>query len=281
MSRARCNKWWKPDVEHSPAIDRRDTPGWQGRHCSSWATSMWPSWWMVSRPGAHSGCLWWGSLYRPIHETVRGRNVEGRLSTGCRSTRRLGTRPSVDYLPLDYPDHGCGTGRIIHLVYCRIISTFQTSRNALVSQNARYIQRFEEIDKDFYDLDAFIVVVEPQRLERGKQFVDTLADAAAGRYAAFYAVLSTRSIPPVSKAKNCSCCRQRICARCGNASRMRRTLLTDLAAAPGLQTVVSIGKSRDQQGTRVASGHGISRDFYDLDGRVGAGPGRDVSVSAL
>jgi predicted RND superfamily exporter protein len=26
---------------------------------------------------------------------------------------------------------------------------FQTSRNALVSQNARYIQRFEEIDKDF------------------------------------------------------------------------------------------------------------------------------------
>jgi len=52
---------------------------------------------------------------------------------------------------------------------------FQTSRNSLVSQKARYIQRFEEIDQDFYDLDAFIVVVEPQRLERGKRFVDTLA----------------------------------------------------------------------------------------------------------
>ena len=51
---------------------------------------------------------------------------------------------------------------------------FQTSRNALVSQNARYIQHFEEIDKDFSDRDAFIVVVEPPYLERGKQFVNAL-----------------------------------------------------------------------------------------------------------
>src|SRR5262245_58077666 len=51
---------------------------------------------------------------------------------------------------------------------------FQTSRNALVSQNAWYIQRFEDIDKDFYELDAFIVVVEPPHLERGKQFVNAL-----------------------------------------------------------------------------------------------------------
>ena len=51
---------------------------------------------------------------------------------------------------------------------------FQTSRNALVSQNARYIQRFEEIDKDFYN-DTFIVVLEPPHLERGKQFVNALA----------------------------------------------------------------------------------------------------------
>src|SRR5262245_14778072 len=29
---------------------------------------------------------------------------------------------------------------------------FETSRNALVSQKARYIQRFEDIDKDFNDL---------------------------------------------------------------------------------------------------------------------------------
>src|SRR6266704_3351671 len=52
---------------------------------------------------------------------------------------------------------------------------FQTSRNALVSQKARYIQRFEDIDKDFNELDSFIVVVEPQRFERGKRFVDALA----------------------------------------------------------------------------------------------------------
>ena len=51
---------------------------------------------------------------------------------------------------------------------------FQTSRNALVSQKARYIQHFEEIDKDFYDLDSFIVVIEAPHLERGKQFVNAL-----------------------------------------------------------------------------------------------------------
>jgi hypothetical protein len=52
---------------------------------------------------------------------------------------------------------------------------FQTSRNALVSQDARYIQRHQESERDFGNLDVFIVVLEPQRLERGKRFVDALA----------------------------------------------------------------------------------------------------------
>lgn len=51
---------------------------------------------------------------------------------------------------------------------------FQTSRNALVSQQARYIQRFEAIDQDFYDLDALVVAIEPPKPERGKQFVHAL-----------------------------------------------------------------------------------------------------------
>src|SRR5205823_13112652 len=80
-------------------------------------TSMWPSWSMVSQPGAHSGCPSLGSLCRLMHRTVRGRNIEGGLSAGRGSTRRLGTRPSVDYLPLDYPGYGRGTGHTVYLVY--------------------------------------------------------------------------------------------------------------------------------------------------------------------
>ena len=52
---------------------------------------------------------------------------------------------------------------------------FVTSRNALVSQNAPYIQADEAIDRDFGAFDYAIVVVEPPNLERGKQFVRTLA----------------------------------------------------------------------------------------------------------
>ena len=63
---------------------------------------------------------------------------------------------------------------VLSIWYTSNYLEFQTSRNALVSQNARYIQRFEEIDNDFYDLDAFIVVIEPPHLERGKQFMHAL-----------------------------------------------------------------------------------------------------------
>ena len=52
--------------------------------------------------------------------------------------------------------------------------TFQASRDALVSPKAPYIQREKDIDQDFADLEAFIVAIEPQRFERGTQFVAAL-----------------------------------------------------------------------------------------------------------
>lgn len=50
----------------------------------------------------------------------------------------------------------------------------QTSRNALVPQKAPYIQHYRAFQKTFANLDPFIVVIEPQQLERGKQFADAL-----------------------------------------------------------------------------------------------------------
>lgn len=52
---------------------------------------------------------------------------------------------------------------------------FITTRNALVSQNARYIRADQAINRDFDALDYAIVVVEPPDLDRGKQFVQALA----------------------------------------------------------------------------------------------------------
>ena len=51
----------------------------------------------------------------------------------------------------------------------------QTSRNALVPQKASYIQHYRELQKTFADFDPLIVVIEPQQLDRGKQFIDALA----------------------------------------------------------------------------------------------------------
>jgi hopanoid biosynthesis associated RND transporter like protein HpnN len=52
---------------------------------------------------------------------------------------------------------------------------FQTSRNALVPQKARYIEQYRQSKEDFGDLDPLIVAIAPQQFERGKQFVDALA----------------------------------------------------------------------------------------------------------
>jgi hypothetical protein len=51
---------------------------------------------------------------------------------------------------------------------------FETSRNALASTRARYVQLKHEIEEDFDKIDYIVVVVEPPDLERGKQFVQAL-----------------------------------------------------------------------------------------------------------
>ena len=114
---------------------------------------------------------------------------------------------------------------------------FQTSRNALVSQKARYIQRFEDIDKDFNELDSFIVVVEPQRFERGKRFVDALAArlrADTQHVSRVVDKIDTTSLEGkkllLLSPEDLRTLRQRL--------QDAQDLLTDLAAAPGLQQLL-------------------------------------------
>ena len=52
---------------------------------------------------------------------------------------------------------------------------FETSRNAMVTSSARYIQIEKELNDDFEDIEYIVVVIEPQHFERGKQFVEALA----------------------------------------------------------------------------------------------------------
>lgn len=52
---------------------------------------------------------------------------------------------------------------------------FATSRNALASSRARYIQANQAAKEDFSSLNYLVVVVEPPTLQRGKQFARALA----------------------------------------------------------------------------------------------------------
>ncbi len=52
---------------------------------------------------------------------------------------------------------------------------FATSRNAMASSDAPYIQADQEAGKDFGSLSYLVVVIEPPSLEQGKQFVQALA----------------------------------------------------------------------------------------------------------
>lgn len=69
--------------------------------------------------------------------------------------------------------------------------TFSTSRNALASSNARYIQAYESAKQDFGSLDYIVVVIEPPTLERGKQFVQALAPRLRADTQHFQAVIDT------------------------------------------------------------------------------------------
>jgi len=115
---------------------------------------------------------------------------------------------------------------------------FQTSRNALVSQSARYIQRFEEIDKDFYDQDAFIVVLEPPHLERGKQFIHALVPRLRADTQHFRRVIDKIDTSSLEGKKllllspaDLRTLQQRL--------KDAQQLLLDLAAMPGLQQLLT------------------------------------------
>ena len=132
--------------------------------------------WMGASPGVRSSCLRWVSLSRWPALESRGRNRGAALalSTGYWPTRSM----ALVRLSITFPWTTLVIAVLLAVGALWYTSThlgFQTSRNALVSQKAPYIQRFEEIDRDFNDLSAFIVAVEPQRFERGKQFVGALA----------------------------------------------------------------------------------------------------------
>jgi hopanoid biosynthesis associated RND transporter like protein HpnN len=127
---------------------------------------------------------------------------------------------------------------VLSIWYTSHYLEFQTSRNALVSQKARYIQHFEEIDKDFYDLDGFIVVVEPQRLERGQRFVDALAPRLRADTQHFRRVIDRIDTSSLEGKKllllspeDLRTLQQRL--------QDAQTFLTDLAAAPGLQQLLA------------------------------------------
>src|SRR4029453_16237197 len=115
---------------------------------------------------------------------------------------------------------------------------FQTSRNALVSQKARYIQHFEEIDQDFYDLDSFIAVIEAPHLERGKQFVNALVPRLRADTQHFNRVIDRIDTSSLEGKKllllspeDLHTLQQRL--------QEAQTFLTDLAAAPGLQQLLT------------------------------------------
>lgn len=114
---------------------------------------------------------------------------------------------------------------------------FQTSRNSLVSQDARYIQRYKDIDADFYDPDAFIVVVEPPRLERGKQFIQALVARLRADTTHFARVIE-RVDSSSLEGKKLLLLSQEDLQTLQQRLQDAQALLADLAEAPGLQQLI-------------------------------------------
>jgi hopanoid biosynthesis associated RND transporter like protein HpnN len=63
----------------------------------------------------------------------------------------------------------------ISVWYTAMALEFETSRNAMASSRAPYIQLQDEIKANFSQTDYIVVAIEPPTLERGKQFVQALA----------------------------------------------------------------------------------------------------------
>ena len=153
---------------------------------------------------------------------------------------------------------------------------FQTSRNSLVSQNARYIQRVEEIDKDFYELDSFIVVIEPPHLERGKQFVNTLVPRLRADTQHFSRVVDRIDTSSLEGKKLLLLSPEdlrTLLHRLQDA----QTLLTDLAAAPGLQQLLA---SVNQEISKALVSH-LTGSFLGTSTPSAAEPGQALDVTFL
>src|SRR5499426_3469658 len=153
---------------------------------------------------------------------------------------------------------------------------FETSRNALVAQKARYIQHFEEIDKDFYDLDSFIVVVEPPYLERGKQFVNALVPRLRADTQHFSRVIDKIDTSSLEGKKllllspeDLRTLQQRL--------QDAQTLLTNLAAAPGLQQLLA---SVNQEISKALVSH-LTGSFLGNSTPATAESGQTLDVTFL
>ena len=64
-------------------------------------------------------------------------------------------------------------------VYTVRFMTFVTGRNDLISSDKRYIQLDDEYSKEFMGIDQVVVVVEPQDVQQGKDFVTLLGERLA------------------------------------------------------------------------------------------------------
>jgi len=125
----------------------------------------------------------------------------------------------------------------VALWYTATHLTFQTSRNALVSPKAPYIQRDQDIDQDFADLETFIVAIEPQRFERGTQFVAALTTRLRADTPHFTRVvdhIDTTSLEGKKLLLLAPAALRTLQQRLQDA----QELLTDLAGAPGLQQLL-------------------------------------------
>lgn len=117
--------------------------------------------------------------------------------------------------------------------------TFTMSRNALVSSQTRPVQAWRTIKNAFTTVDYLTVVIEPQRVHRGKQFVDALVTRLQADTQHFIQVvaqvdttrLEGKKLLYVS-ADDLRTLRQRL--------EDAEELLTDLTASPGLGTLFTL-----------------------------------------
>ena len=123
----------------------------------------------------------------------------------------------------------------------------QTSRNALVPQKASYIQHYRELQKTFADFDPLIVVIEPQQLDRGKQFVDALAArlrADGQPFARVTEKLDTRSLEGKKLLLLSPADLQTLKQRLEDA----QDFIADLTEAPGLRQLLASMNQEMSQG---------------------------------